>query len=105
MEKLKEAIKGADKMSAQIEALVFEGRIKDTSTFLSIEIDGAVVQVTYHLTPGEPMVRYSGDGSGHPGSSDELSNIKIYFNGLEVTELYSERMDEVEDLIFERLEE
>lgn len=35
----------------------------------------------YRITPGEPMVRYYADGSGHPGSGPEVEVTESEFTG------------------------
>lgn len=39
--------------------------------------DEPQVKVTATYTPEEPMVRYYADGSGHPGSPDEVEVTKV----------------------------
>lgn len=92
-------------MSARIEELIFKGMIKDTSGFESITMDGVELQVEYDYHPEEPMVMYYADGSGHPGFPESIESIGVYYNGLDVTELYEDRMSEVEQAIWKMRED
>jgi len=48
-----------------------------------IEIHGVTVSVDYDYNPGEPMVMYYKDGSGHPGEPPSAEIRAIYAGGEE----------------------
>lgn len=59
------------------------------------EFDGQLlfvnVTIKFNYYPGKPMVMYYSDGSGHPGSPDEVELDSIF-----IEEAYDENDDEVE---------
>ena len=68
--------------------------------------------IDFTYIPGEPMVRYYKDGSGYPGSPAEIEihgvfhkgeDISDFINELEIMGIYL--WDDIEELVFMRLEE
>jgi hypothetical protein len=49
------------------------------------------MEVEFEYTPEEPMVMYYSDGSGYPGSSEELNVIGVMINDIDFTEYLSEK--------------
>lgn len=66
--------------------------------------------VKYTFIKGEPMVRYYKDGSGYPGSGDEVDIYGAYHCGEDISNFIDElaRLDldpwyEIEELILEKI--
>jgi len=51
------------------------------------DIDTDSLEVEYQFTGGSEGVRYYPDGSGEPPSASEVSLLKFFYNGQDVTEL------------------
>lgn len=69
---------------------------------LLIERDGAELRVdlTGQLHPGERMVRYYRDGSGHPGAPPYVSDIEAELDGVPV-ELTDPELEAAQDRLLE----
>jgi hypothetical protein len=78
--------------------------LHDTRHLQTIIIDDIELSVSYKYIPEEPMVMYYPDGSGHPGSAAELVEVTVYYKGVDVTDIYEDRMDEVESQIWNLIE-
>lgn len=67
-------------------------------------------EITYRVTPGEPMVRYYADGSGYPGSPDECEILsvrlceRLYPEWKEVMERHFMDMVDLDERLRERVE-
>lgn len=70
----------------------------------TIKYRGLELDVEFDYSPPEPEVRYYSDGSGYPGSAEEISVYKISLNGTDITELFDD-FTEIEDVISEHLED
>ena len=64
---------------------------------------GREIEVEYEYTPADPEVMYYPDGSGYPGSGEEVRIMFIKYKGKEIYGFlsYSEIRD-LEQLIFEQ---
>tara|TARA_B110000914_G_C15517422_1_gene474529 strand:+ start:2621 stop:2911 length:291 start_codon:yes stop_codon:yes gene_type:complete len=54
------------------------------------DMDTDSLEVEYQFTRGSEGVQYYADGSGEPPSSSEISLLKFFYNGQDVTELVLE---------------
>jgi hypothetical protein len=70
----------------------------------SIEFKGVVLDVELDYEPSEPMVMYYSDGSGYPGSPAGIGIISVKIDSQDVYELLEDYLDEITDLLFEKLE-
>jgi hypothetical protein len=70
----------------------------------SIELRGVVLDVELDYEPSEPMVMYYSDGSGYPGSPAMIGIINVKIENQDVMELLEDYLDEITDLLFEKLE-
>lgn len=80
--------------------------IRKTETRTSdIVIADCEMTVTYYFTEGEEPVPYYADGSGYPGSPDEVEIISIYSEDftplLDQYEKTSKIYDDIEDTLYE----
>ena len=71
----------------------------------TIEFRDVNLSVSYYYQPEEPEVRYYKDGSGYPGCAATLEIEKITISGVDVTLLLDDYMNDIEDLIWEKLSE
>jgi hypothetical protein len=69
-----------------------------------IEFRGVILDVELDYEPSEPMVMYYSDGSGYPGSPAGIGIINIKIENQDVMELLEDYLDEITDLLFEKLE-
>lgn len=69
-----------------------------------IEFRGVILDVELDYEPSEPMVMYYSDGSGYPGSPAEIGIISIKIENQDVYELLEDYLDEITDLLYEKLE-
>ena len=69
---------------------------------VEIDFNGIKLNVVGDFTPEEPMVMYYPDGSGHPGSSEELEIHHIYWNSVDIYDIYNS-LDEIWDIEQEAL--
>lgn len=64
-----------------------------------INFKGVEIYVEYKFHEGEPQVLNYGDGSGHPGSGDDVEILKLEIGGQDVTDLLDYYHDEIEEII------
>ena len=69
-----------------------------------LEFRGVTLDVELDYEPSEPMVMYYSDGSGYPGSPAEIGIISIKIENQDVYELLEDCLDEITDLLYEKLE-
>jgi hypothetical protein len=69
-----------------------------------IEFRGVTLDVELDYTPSEPMVMYYSDMSGYPGSPAEIGIINIQIGDQDAMELLEDYLDEITDLLYEKLE-
>jgi len=69
-----------------------------------IEFRGVILDVELDYTPSEPTVMYYSDMSGYPGSPAEIGIINIQIGDQDAMELLEDYLDEITDLLFEKLE-
>ena len=69
-----------------------------------IEFRGVTLDVELDYEPSEPMVMYYSDMSGYPGSPAEIGIISIKIENQDVYELLEDYLDEITDLLYEKLE-
>ena len=48
------------------------------------------LNINYYYNPGERMVMYYADGSGHPGESPSVEIQEVYAGGVDIYELLTE---------------
>ena len=74
---------------------------------IEIKYKGIPISVDYNFTKGDERVNYYPDGSGYPGSNDEIE-IKTIFvsdSNIDILELFSEeQIEELIEIIFESYE-
>jgi hypothetical protein len=73
--------------------------MKTTITYKGIEFD-----VEYDYQPEEPMVMYYADGSGYPGSREQIEILNIWFCDADFFELLEDKLDEIANKILENYE-
>ena len=66
---------------------------------------GVEFDVDFYYQPEEPMIMYYADGSGYPGSPAEIEIYEIKHKGTYFYEVLEDNLDDIEDLIWEKLEE
>jgi hypothetical protein len=60
------------------------------------------VEVEFEYDPGEAMVAYYADGSGHPGSPPSVEIGRVMCGGVDITEVLSDKeLRDLEELILE----
>lgn len=74
---------------------------------IEIKYKGIPISVDYNLTKGDEQVSYYSDGSGYPGSNDEIE-IKAVFvsdSDIDILELFlEEQIEELIEIILESYE-
>ena len=70
----------------------------------TINYRGLELEVEFDYQPEEPEVRYYPDGSGYPGSAEEITVSKVSLNGTDITELF-DNFTELEEEISQQMEE
>ena len=70
----------------------------------SVEFRSIVLDVELDYTPSEPMVMYYSDGSGYPGSAAEIEIVSMKIDNRDVYELLEDYLDEITDLLYQKLE-
>ena len=69
---------------------------------IELQIHDVNVSVDYDYDPGEAMVMYYSDGSGHPGSSPSAEINAVYAGDVDIYELLSaDILDYIEEKIIE----
>ena len=75
---------------------------------MELSYEGYDLEVKFEYTPGEEMVMYYPDGSGHPGSDPEITLGSVIIPGLEVEILpllTDKQKRELEDRVYELFHE
>jgi hypothetical protein len=70
----------------------------------TVTINGIEFDVEFDYSPAEPEVRYFSDGSGDPGCDACVDNISmIDYEGYDWYEFFEDKLDTVEEAIWEAL--
>ena len=70
---------------------------------IDIEYKGVKFDIEFYYQPEEPMVRYYADGSGYPGCPAEIEISEIKHNGTCFMELLENDLEDLEDIILEKI--
>ena len=72
---------------------------------IEITYEGYDLEVTFEYSPGEEMVMYYPDGTGHPGSAPEITLGSVVIPLLEVdilSVLTDKQKREIADIVWDR---
>lgn len=70
--------------------------------FRETDIFGVPVCVEYKVIKGDEMVMYYPDGSGYPGSPDEIHVMSIFIEGVDVYDILdSKSIETLEEELYE----
>ena len=70
--------------------------------YAEVRVRDVKLNVYYEYDPGEPMVMYYSDGSGHPGSPPSATIHEVHAGDVDIYELLSdELLDYIEEQIID----
>ena len=72
---------------------------------MTVEYKGVELEVEYDYQPEEACVMYYSDGSGYPGCAEQIDITEITINGVDVFELLENDLEEIEELISNKIHE
>jgi len=68
---------------------------------ITLEYKGVELDIDYSYEAGEERIYYDANG-GNPGSSESCSINEIELNGVDVSELLEDQVEELESIILEK---
>lgn len=72
------------------------GVLNKTISYKGVELD-----VEFYFSPAEPSVRYYADGSGYPGSIEDIELYSITHCGVDMMDLLEDQFVNIEEKLIE----
>lgn len=69
----------------------------------TIHLEDIPFEIEYDYYPEEQPVYYYKDGTGHPGSAEEVNVNAIMFKGTDFFDLLDDKKEKIEELILEQI--